>query len=315
MTERSTSLRRPRRLRPGDRVAVVAPGGVVASERLNAGVDILRGWGLDVHIGPHVLDRHPHLPYLAGTDADRAADLRSAWCDPAFAGVFCARGGYGCRRTLDALSPSDWSAMAAAEPPVLVGASDVTAIHTAFAARFDVGTVHGPMVAATAFTGDPTPAEGLRRTLFEPDAATVLRGPGAGPLIPGRARGRTVGGNLSLLAADAGAPDLPLPEAGAIGLLEDVNEPAYRIDRALTQLARAGWLARLSGIALGSWVDCGDPDTLRSVLLDRLAPLGVPVLHDLGFGHGPIQTTVPLGVVADLDADAGTLTLLEPALR
>jgi muramoyltetrapeptide carboxypeptidase len=98
-------------------------------------------------------------------------------------------------------------------------------------------------------------------------------------------------------------------------VLEDVGEAVYRLDRMLTQLLRTGWFDGVAGIALGSWAKCGDPARIRSLMVERLGPLGVPILWELGFGHIPSAPTVPLGVEAELDAGAGTLTLLEPALR
>ncbi|MEE1941903.1 LD-carboxypeptidase [Streptomyces sp. TRM 70361] len=304
---------RPRRLRPGDRVAVVAPSGRVSGERLAAGLEVLRGWGLDPVAMPHVLDVHPRLPYLAGTDADRARDLTDAWCDPSVAAVLAARGGYGTQRMVDLL---DWTALRAAGPKVFVGYSDLTVLHEALAARLGLATVHGPMPATAPFLADPASREHLRRTLLEPETVTELTSPTARTLVPGRAFGTTFGGCLSMLATEAGVLGRAgvCPPGGGILLLEDVGEEPYRIDRWLTQLLRSGVPAGVTGIALGSWHGCGPYEDLRPLLLDRLAPLGVPVVEELGFGHGPTTLTVPLGVPATLDADACVLTLKEPAL-
>lgn len=286
---------------------MVAPAGPVTPQRLHAGVAVLRSWGLDVVLGRHVLDRHPRLNYLAGTDHDRAVDLHQAWCDPSVVAVFCARGGYGCLRTLSRL---DLGALAAAGPKVFAGSSDVTALHAVLAPRT---TLFAPMIATDAFDVDST-REHLRRTLFEPDTVTVLRGPSASALVSGTADGVTSGGNLSLLVSGLGVPGVPPPPDGAIALIEDVDEAPYRVDHFLTHLLRAGWFDRVAGVALGSWQRCGTLDQIRDVVLDRLGPLGVPVLWELGFGHGPHQLTVPLGARASVDADAGTLTLHRPAL-
>jgi muramoyltetrapeptide carboxypeptidase len=301
---------RPRRLVAGDRVGVVAPAGPVPRAVLEAGLDVLREWGLRPVVAPHVLDGHPS-GYLAGADRARADDLRDAWCDPESAAVFCARGGYGTQRMVDLL---DWGAMRSAAPKVFLGYSDITVLHEAFATRLGLATLHGPMPGTPAFLADHTGRDHLRRTLFAPEQVRVLHAPAARALVPGRAAGVTLGGCLSLLASDIGTPSGRPSAAGGILLLEDIGEEAYRLDRFLTQLLRSGWLDGVAGIVLGSWEDCGPQDEVRALLLDRLRPLGVPVLESLGFGHCLPALTVPLGVPAVLDADAGTLTTDVPAL-
>ena len=303
-------LVRPSRLAPGARVAVVAPSGPVPEERVQAGLDVLRGWDLDPVVGPHVLDRHGQLGYLAGSDADRAADLQNAWCDPAVDAVLCARGGYGAQRMVDLL---DWAAMRAAGPKVFAGFSDVTVLHQAFATRLGLVTLYGPAAAGVDFIKNARAQEQLRATLFAPESVRTLTS-GGGALVPGRARGVTLGGCLSLLASDLGTPHAPGGARGGLLLIEDVGEQAYRIDRMLTQLLRSGWLDGVKGVVLGSWDRCGPYDEVRAVLADRLGGLGVPVVEEFGFGHCEGASTIPLGVAAELDAGAGTLTLDEPAL-
>ncbi|TGB03380.1 LD-carboxypeptidase [Streptomyces sp. MZ04] len=303
-------LIRPARLTPGARVAVVAPSGPVPEDRLQAGLDILRGWDLEPVVAPHVLDRHPGFDYLAGTDADRARDLQEAWCDPSVSAVLCARGGYGVARMVELL---DWAAMRAAGPKVFVGYSDITTLHEAFAARTGLATLHGPMVAAADFLKNARAQEHLRATLFEPERVQLIAS-GGRALVPGRARGVTLGGCLCLLAADVGAPGARSSARGGLLFLEDTGEETYRLDRYLTQLGRAGWLQGVSGVALGSWADCDPYDTVRALLLDRLGGLGVPIVEEFGFGHCEGALTVPFGVPGELDADAGTLTLEVPAL-
>jgi muramoyltetrapeptide carboxypeptidase len=306
-------LVRPPRLAPGARVAVVAPSGPVPEERLQAGLDILRGWDLDPVVAPHVLARHGKLDYLAGADEERAADLQSAWCDPSVAAVLCARGGYGAQRMVDLL---DWAAMRAAGPKVFAGFSDVTVLHQAFATRLGLVTLYGPAAAGVDFLKNARAQEHLRATLFEPEAVRTLTAvpPGGTALVPGCARGITLGGCLSLLASDLGTPHAHPGARGGLLLVEDVGESPYRLDRYLTQLLRAGWLDGVAGIVLGSWAACGPRAGLRAVFADRLGGLGVPVVEEFGFGHGEGALTMPLGVRAELDAGAGALTLDEPAL-
>ncbi|MEW2131098.1 LD-carboxypeptidase [Streptomyces sp. NPDC005435] len=304
-------LTRPFRLAPGARVAVVAPSGPVPGERLRAGLDVLRDWGLEPVVAPHVLDRHGEFAYLAGTDADRADDFQRAWCDPTVDAVLCARGGYGVQRMVDLL---DWEAMRAAGPKVFVGFSDITALHEAIATRLGLVTLHGPMAAGIDFIGSERAREHLRLTLLAPEKVQVIAS-GGGALVPGRAWGVTLGGCLSLLAAELGTPHARPSAHGGLLCLEDVGEETYRLDRYLTQLLRSGWLEGVRGVLLGSWDKCDPYERVRPLLADRLGALGVPVAEEFGFGHCADALTVPFGVTAELDADRGTLTLEEPALR
>ncbi|MFF3286291.1 LD-carboxypeptidase [Streptomyces sp. NPDC003023] len=307
-----TLFARAPRLRPGDRVAVVAPSGPVPDERLDDGLDILRGWDLDPVVMPHVRETHAALAYLAGEDEARARDLTEAWCDPSFSAVICARGGYGVQRMVDLV---DWTAMRAARPKAFVGYSDVTALHEAFATRMGLATLHGPMTGTDVFLKDARTQESLRATLFEPESVQTLHAlDGAGTMVPGRARGVTLGGCVSLLAADLGTPHARASARGGLLLIEDIEEEDYRLDRILTQLLRAGLLDGVTGVVLGSWAGCGPYEKIRAVLADRLGGLGVPVVEEFGFGHGPTNLTMPLGVPAVLDADARSLTLDVPAL-
>ena len=309
-------LTRPARLRPGARVAVVAPSGPVPEQRLAAGLDVLRGWDLDPVVGSHVRDVHPDFGYLAGTDADRAADLQRAWCDPAVDAVVCARGGYGVQRMVDLL---DWDALRAAGPKVFLGFSDITALHEAFATRLGLATLHGPMAAGVDFVKNAHAQQHLRSTLFEPE--TVQRFTRGRTVVPGRATGVTLGGCLALLASDLGTPWARPSARGGLLFLEDVGEETYRLDRYLTQLLRAGWFDGVAAIVLGSWQDCEPQAELAALFADRLGPLGVPIVADFGMGHCEGALTVPFGVRAELRAepDTGgdaevTLTLEQPAL-
>lgn len=301
-------LTRPRRLVPGDRVAIVSPSGPVPKDRLDKGCGVLRSWGLDVQIMPHVLDVHDDFSYLAGTDADRAADLQEAWCDPSFGAVICGRGGYGAQRMLELI---DWDAMRAAAPKIFAGFSDTTAVHEAFANHLGVSTLHAPMAGAASFVNDEATAEHFRQTLFEPETTMKLTSSTARSLVRGQASGVTVGGCLALLAGELGARSSRPNVEGGILLLEDTDERAYRIDGFITHLLRAGWLDGVAGIVLGSWKDC---EPVESLMRDRLGDVGVPVIWELGFGHGDSTLTMPLGVPATMDADKGVLALDVPAL-
>ncbi|NUR84033.1 MAG: LD-carboxypeptidase [Nonomuraea sp.] len=288
------AVKEPPPLRPGDTVAVVSPSGTPNAILLKRGVERLESLGLKVVIGPHALDRG--LPYLAGPDAVRALDLQTAWCDPAVAAVFCARGGYGAARILERL---DWNLMRAAGPKTLVGSSDITALHHVFGAELGLATLHGPMPACDPFADEPLTWESLQSALY--GGPYTVRGERV--LVPGRAEGELAGGNLSLLASLCGTRYHP-SFAGKLVFLEDVGEDPYRVDRMLTQLLQAGAFRGARGFALGSWLDCGDP---YPTLLDRLGPLGVPVVAGLPAGHGSPQFSVWLGALGVIDTESCSL--------
>ncbi|MEV7967994.1 LD-carboxypeptidase [Sphaerisporangium sp. NPDC088356] len=292
----------PSRLRRGDRVAVVAPSGPVDPVRLARGRQVLTEMGLDVVVMPRVLNRRG---YLAGSDAGRAADLQEAWCDPDVRAVICARGGYGATRLLGLL---DWAAMEAARPKILLGSSDVTALHQAFAVRLGVASCFGPMPACQTLSDDEGPEKASLAHLVSSLFETEMPAPVAGDqvIVPGHAEGPLTGGNLSLLAALCGTP-YALRAEGHIVLLEDVGEAPYRIDRMLTQLLQAGCLKGALGIVLASWVDCGDP---TGVLIERLAPLEVPMIAGVPIGHGTPQFTAWMGADAVIDTESCSLTCL-----
>ncbi|MBA2464667.1 MAG: DUF4031 domain-containing protein [Nocardioidaceae bacterium] len=309
------TLLRPERLRAGSRVAVVAPAGPVTARPpggLDAGIAVLERWGLDVVVGPNARGVHPDVDYLAAPDEARAADFRAAWCDPLVEAVICARGGYGVQRMLDLL---DWDAIAAAGPKTLVGFSDVTALHQAFAARLGWATVHGPVVTSLDFSDDAS-RDHLRRLLFEPESALMLTPRPVDVLVPGRAEGPLVGGNLALLTSCVGTPDA-MPAAASIAVLEDVAEDTYRLDRMVTHLMRSGWFAGCNGVVLGDFTGGSDPGPVQAMFAERLSPLGVPVLAGMELGHVERNLAVPFGIPALLDAPrrgGGMLTLRLPAM-
>ncbi|MFV0460290.1 MAG: LD-carboxypeptidase [Actinomycetales bacterium] len=310
-----TALQRPRRLVAGDVVRIVAPSGPIDPGLLEQGVGVFTSWGLTVEVGEHVLDRD--TGYLAAADAARITDLVRAWCDPRVAAVICARGGYGVHRILDSI---DWTMLAQAREgqaaPVLVGFSDITALHQAVATNLKVVTVHAPMAASRRFLDSETSQHRLRHLLFGVDReAGPVGGEQVRTIVPGRTTGVLVGGNLSTLVAGVGTATSPARLAGGILLIEDVTEDPYRIDRMLTQLLRSGALGEIAGVAGGTWVGCGSPEEVDSVLHDRLAPLGVPVVNGLDFGHGRTNLSVPLSVPGALDSSKGILWWPTPTLR
>jgi muramoyltetrapeptide carboxypeptidase len=297
---------RPSVLRPGDCVRLVSPSGPVRAERLELGIKLLTDWGLRVSVGRYV---HEHAGYLAGRDEQRLADLNDALRDPTLRAVIATRGGYGVQRIVDGL---DLDAVRA-DPKLVVGFSDITALQLALWRGAGLPTVHGPGGAWVPERTGPVSAESLRHALMSADPVTVRVDEtveSAPVRVAGIARGVLLGGNLSMLVSTVGTVDMP-DLTGAILLLEDVNEAPYKVDRMLTHLRRGGALRGLAGVALGHFTNCADtwPTTIVDVLNDHLISSGVPVLGGLPIGHGPDQLTVALGVESTLDALAGTLTV------
>ncbi|HJQ82483.1 MAG TPA: LD-carboxypeptidase [Candidatus Binatia bacterium] len=290
---------------------MIAPSGAVDADRLARGVAILEGWGLRVEVGNAVLERHT---YLAGDDRVRLADLERMLDDDRVRAIFCARGGYGSQRLLPLLDPE----RLARGPKPIVGYSDATALLNA-AVGAGVVAVHGPMV-----------ADDLARGLTERSAAQlhgVLTDPAwqweveaARTIVPGRARGRLVGGCLAVIAAAVGTPWAPSTD-GAILFLEDVAERPYRLDRLLTQLRQAGKLDRLAGLVFGAMAACPEVDGIGpfEVATACCADLSCPVAFGVAAGHDPRPSgcenlALPLGVQVELDTERGRLTALEAAV-
>jgi muramoyltetrapeptide carboxypeptidase len=297
---------RPAALRPGDLVALVSPSGPTRVERVRRGIELLTGWGLRVEAAPNAYERRG---YLAGTDEARLADLNAALRDPAVRGIVCTRGGYGVQRIVDGLD----LAAVRADPKLVVGFSDITALQLALWRAARLSTVHGPGAAWLDERTGAAAADSLRQAVMgaEPVVIKVREDEETAPVrVPGEpVRGTLLGGNLCLLASTVGTPDMP-DLRGAVLLLEDVDEPPYKVDRMLLHLRRAGVLDGLAGVALGQFTRCADewPTSIVDVLGEHLGRLGAPVLGGLPIGHGRDQLTVPVGVLATLDVAAGTLT-------
>ena len=305
---------RPPALRPGARIALVAPAGPLPEGAVDRAAERVREWGWEPLPGEYCRGR---CGYLSGTDEERAADFNAALRAPGNDAVWCLRGGYGTMRILDRI---DWDALVERPRPV-IGFSDNTALHLALHRR-GVVSFHGPHPATLELP--EFSRGGLLSVLTRAEPAGVLPFPTGGSeraetVVGGHAEGPLVGGNLALVAATLGTPYAMRAE-GAILFLEDVGEPAYRVDRMLSQLLLSGVLEGVAGIALGGFTEAPDegkeglPSTLE-VLADRLGGLGIPIASGFPFGHVEESWTLPLGVRARLDADAGTLALVEAAVR
>ena len=311
------------RLRPGDTIGLIEPAS--ASDDpfdLTLVEEAVRAMGLVPKRAPNLAKRYG---YLAGQDQERGSDITSMFADKDVRAIFAVRGGWGSARALPYV---DWDVVRA-NPKFLLGFSDITALHMAIAAKGGAYTLHGPN--ASSAWGKSSLAA-FREIAFDAGTPLLVNPPATEDRLVqrrwrtvkirgGKAQGRLLGGNLTVLTALAGTPYLP-DFTGAILFLEDVDEAEYRIDRMLTQLGQAGVLNGLAGVVFGQCTTCRDPDgsgpgggfTLNSILRQHFGPLGVPAFEGSWFGHIADQFTIPQGVMAEIDADAGTLKIMEPAV-
>ena len=327
LVEHPPQTQLPKALRRGDTVALVSPASPFFDPESYV---IAREMVTSLGYRPKPMPNSERTTnYLAGTDAERAADVNAAFADPEVQAIWCLRGGYGSPRILPLL---DYESIRK-HPKVFIGYSDITAPLNAIHRLTGLVTFHGPVASEnlTDYTltdlkkviGEARPAGAIAAPPpFEPKEGRVERENRIFRIAPGRARGRLVGGNISVFDTLIGTPFEPELK-GRILFLEEVGEEPYRIDRWLTHLVLTGKLSGCAGIVLGKFLDCGPRElqpsfngtwTWQQVVADRFSGLGIPVLAGLMFGHGSQKSTLPIGVEAELDADRGTLTLLGPAV-
>lgn len=302
-------MRLPLALPPAGTIGIVNPSSPVEQERLDGGIAALEARGFRVVVAPHVRDREGHH---AGSPAARAADFFSFYADPAIDVVWCARGGSSACRLWPLL---DWAALAALPPKMVIGYSDTTSLLIPLTQRVGTVALHGPLVFELGLLA-PDVLDWQLRLLQSPQPVGLVPGAASDRLVPGVAEGALCGGCLSLIAATLGTP-YQLNAAGKLLLLEDIYEAPHRIERMLTQLAQAGILESAAGFVIGQATDADETNTLpmRQIWADLLAPYGKPAVLGFPFGHVTLNYALPLGVRARLDADAGTLTLLESAVE
>ena len=314
------ALLRPRALREGDTVGLITPATYVSDpDRLATAVRTVQYFGLRPKMGPNVGKRSG---YLGGTDQERLDDLHAMFRDPEVKGVFAIRGGYGSEHLLDRI---DYGLLRA-NPKVFLGYSDITALHLAIQKHAGLVTFHGPVMISgfSEFT-----QKWFRRALFSTEPLGVLTNPPEANELrpahtlravrPGKARGRLIGGNLTLVSATLGTP-YEIDTRGRILFIEDVGEEPYGIDRMLTQLRLAGKLAAAAGIVFGECAECGPREfqpsyestfSVGEVVDQILGKLDIPVLSGLTIGHTDDQLTLPLGAMAALDTAKGELMIEE----
>lgn len=307
---------KPRPLRRGDTIGLIGISGTMHDrethfDKMLAAIDRL---GLKVIVDDTCRAQYG---YLSGTDAERAAALNRAFADDRVDAVVCMRGGYGVHRMLDGV---DFDVIRA-NPKILLGYSDITALHTAIHQKVGLVTIHGPMPSTEWTSFDDFTRDSLVRALTSTAPLGPLENPpGVAPVcvVPGRCEGPLVGGNLTLIASACGTP-YQLDATGKVLLLEDVGEYVYRLDSMFTQLRQAGLFEQCAGVVLGGFTRCEEEYkdyacSLEDVIRDIIVPAGKPVLANMMIGHTPSKITVPLGVRCALDAAAGTLTMTESAL-
>lgn len=311
----------PPPLNKGDTIALVSPSSATDDPfDLQLAQEAMQALGFQVKAGAHDTARRGHL---AGTDAERAGDLNAMFADKDVKAIICARGGSGAARLLPLL---DYDAIRR-NPKVLLGYSDITALHCAIQARTGLVTFHGPIGSGSwnRFNVDQ-----FQRLFFNRELMQYQNVSEAGDeLVPrknrtvtitgGKAQGELVGGNLTVLTALAGSPYLP-DFSGKILFLEDVSEAPYRIDRMFSTLKLMGVLDRIAGLIFGECTDCNPGDgygslTLPQIFDDYLKPLKIPAYRGAMIGHIRQQFIVPVGGKVEMDADAGTFRLLESVFQ
>ena len=315
------SLIKPARLRQGDLVAILAPGGFTDEDAIAKAVRNIESLGLRARLGANI--RAVHGNY-AGTVQQRLDDLHAAFADPEVKAIWAIRGGSGC---ISLLALLDY-ALIRRNPKVLIGYSDITALHLAIVRQTGLVTFHGPVASSTfsdytvtqlqnvlmapqdSYT-IPMALENHRRAQTEPNfAIRTVHG--------GQATGRLTGGNLCMVSALAGTP-YAADFRDHILFLEEINEVPYRIDRMLCQLDLSVGCQHAAALMLGIFEHCEAADgdtslTLNETLDQHLQPLTVPAVSGYSFGHIRHQFTIPMGILATLDAERQTLTLLEAAV-
>jgi muramoyltetrapeptide carboxypeptidase len=308
----------PPRLKTGDAIAIVAPAGPIQSrENLEHGIVILEKMGFRVRFEDRIFESSG---YLAGKDADRAEELTRAFEDPDINAIIGLRGGYGCSRLIPFLQQKMRKF-----PKIFVGFSDLTTLHMFFQKNFGWITFHGPM-ATTIAKHSQDQENHLLSLLTDPGYRPSFSFPQLQAWNPGKAEGPLTGGCLSIVTAGIGTP-YEIETYGKILFLEDLGEPAYRLDRMLTHLKLAGKLDKAAGLLLGTFSDCSIQDqhdatagetsvfSEQEVIRDVLKDLTIPILADFPAGHGKDHWTLPLGAKIKLDADNRTIQFLDPAVR
>lgn len=312
---------RPKNLSVGDTIGIISPSSAIfETEPYKIAIETFEAMGLKVKLGEFVNYRHGHL---AGTDEERAKEFNDMFSDPEIDAVIALRGGSGAARILDKINYD----VIKQNPKIFIGYSDITALHLAIFAKTGLITFHGPLAVSTwnDFSYDI-----FRKILFEGEAVVFKNPKSKGDNLvqvnnrirtinPGTAKGRLLGGNLSVLTGIMGTPYFPLDWEGKILYLEDVGEQIYAIDRMMSQLQLGGIFDQISGFVFGKCTDCNPGSgfgsfTLEEVIDHYIRPLNIPAYSGAMFGHINDNSTIPNGIEAEIDAVTGTIKMLTPAV-
>ncbi len=319
--KKSPKQRLPVALNKGDIVALVCPSKAVDdSLEIQIGKEALEAFGFNVKLGKHLNARRGHL---AGADSERASDINDAFADKEIKAVICLGGGSGAARILPLLNYQTIRN----NPKVLLGFSDITALHNAIYAQTGLITFHGPNATGS---WNPFNADQFQRLFFQRELMhyenvrgneddLVQRQNRTATIRGGKVRGELIGGNLTVFTALAGSPYLP-DFTGKILFLEDVEEAPYRIDRMLSTLKLMGALDKIAGFIFGACVDCRPNGgygwlTIEEIFNDHIKPLNIPAYRGAMIGHIRQQFIVPFGGTVEMDADAGVFRLIDQVFK
>lgn len=302
-------MQKPRALRHGDRIALVAPASPFDRDELERGVAELRALGFEATYDERVFARRG---YTAGDPELRAAAFMDAWCDPAVAAVMAVRGGYGSVQLLPLLPPD----VIRSHPRLFVGYSDATSLLTFLTQRCQLVAIHGPMIERRIAAGqEGYDRESFLACLTRPEPMGELCPPGLVPIRDGEAVGPLTGGTLTQIVASLGTPYAFEPPLGSVLFLEDVGERPYRIDRMVTQLRLAGIFERVRAVVWGQMPRCDESDgapTAREVVAELFRRFNGPVVFGFPSGHSLSPTvTLPFGVRVRVIAGQRTMIVVE----
>lgn len=315
-------LIKPPKLKPGDTIGIIAPSSPVKKDKLETNIQYLEGLGYRIKLGTHLFDRYG---YFAGKDRDRVDDLNRMFADPEVDAIFCARGGSGTTRIIPLIDYANIRR----NPKIFLGYSDITALVNAIHQQTGLVTFHSPTVeSGLGINSESFSREMVFRLLSNPESLGKINFPSKSPaststwkvLVEGETQGKSLAGCISVIQTLLGTP-YEFNMQNKIFFCEDVNEEPYRIDRMLAHFKLTGKLKQVKAVVIGKLVRCEpkEPEeptlTYAEIFRDLFGDLGIPVIYDLGFGHGDANFPIPIGIEVKLDTGKKELSYLEGAVQ